>query len=273
MTPFYARRGQTLNVQVRCSAELGRHPYVVDIYRQTFSKPQAFSKNKSHMQNDPSCTSPRWVSLPLPLLRKVLFFFVPGERHGHHVFFVSHTWLLVPVHVFFGSVFSIPCDNTTLTVASQDLYQAISPMGRRHVVLFLPCTAPLTTPSHHLHHLRRCLQSKSLPCSPSPYIFVLILFFRFAHSYAWSRYRHFTSPYPFLFPLSPHLCLYWACSLHLTRKPDGFEAAPHLHHMGTQDGTQVRRRWSLDDQRCRAPRVSITVLSTTSTPLPPGLQS
>ena len=30
----------------------------------------------------------------------------------------------------------------------------------------------------------------------------------------------------FLFPSSPHLCLQWACSLRLTRKPDGFEAPP-----------------------------------------------
>jgi hypothetical protein len=30
----------------------------------------------------------------------------------------------------------------------------------------------------------------------------------------------------FLFPSSPHLCLQWACSLRLARKPDGFEAPP-----------------------------------------------
>jgi hypothetical protein len=51
----------------------------------------------------------------------------------------------------------------------------------------------------------------------------------------------------FLFPLSPHLCLQWACSLRHTYKPDSFEARPIFipwRHKMTYE--------RLDDQRCRA---------------------
>jgi hypothetical protein len=55
----------------------------------------------------------------------------------------------------------------------------------------------------------------------------------------------------FLFPSSPHLCLQWACSLRLTRKPDGFEAPPVFIPWRQKMAYKfiVDGRWMTDDAK------------------------